>query len=115
MRPCLLALARRAAFAALVLLASAASVAQPLPSWNEGPAKARIVAFVQAVTDKSGTDFVPPAERIAVFDNDGTLWCEQPMYVQLAFVLDRVKAARAEASRLEGPTQPFKAAAASAI
>ena len=91
MRPCLLALARRAAFAALVLLASAASVAQPLPSWNEGPAKARILAFVQAVTDKSGKDFVPPAERIAVFDNDGTLWCEQPMYVQLAFVLDRVK------------------------
>ncbi len=76
---------------AAALLCWSAAQAQPLPSWNDGPAKARILAFVQAVTDKPGRDFVPPAERIAVFDTDGTLWCEQPMYVQMAFVLDRVK------------------------
>ena len=64
----------------------------PLPSWNDGHAKSRIVAFVSAVTDPAGKDFVPPAERIAVFDNDGTLWSEQPVYVQLAFAVDRVRA-----------------------
>jgi phosphoglycolate phosphatase-like HAD superfamily hydrolase len=69
-----------------------AQASDPLPSWNEGPAKARILAFVQAVTDKSGKDFVPEPERIATFDNDGTLWCEQPLYTQFAFVLERVKA-----------------------
>jgi phosphoglycolate phosphatase-like HAD superfamily hydrolase len=69
-----------------------AQAPDPLPSWNEGPVKARILAFVQAVTDRSGKDFVPEPERIATFDNDGTLWCEQPLYVQFAFVLERVKA-----------------------
>jgi phosphoglycolate phosphatase-like HAD superfamily hydrolase len=69
-----------------------AQALDPLPSWNDGPAKARILAFVQAVTDKAGKDFVPEPERIATFDNDGTLWCEQPLYVQFAFVLERVKA-----------------------
>ena len=64
----------------------------PLPSWNDGPAKKAILAFVAKVTKEGGPDFVPVAERIAAFDNDGTLWCEQPMYVQLAFALDRVKA-----------------------
>jgi hypothetical protein len=52
----------------------------PLPSWNDGAAKTRIVAFVSAVTDEKSKEFVTPAERIAVFDNDGTLWAEQPMY-----------------------------------
>jgi hypothetical protein len=66
--------------------------ADPLPSWNDGPARGAIVAFVERVTKQGGPEFVPPAERIAVFDNDGTLWSEQPMYVQLAFALDRVKA-----------------------
>jgi phosphoglycolate phosphatase-like HAD superfamily hydrolase len=66
--------------------------AQALPSWNKGEAKARIVAFVQAVTDKKGKDYVAPAGRIAVFDNDGTLWAEQPLYFQFLFALDRVKA-----------------------
>jgi hypothetical protein len=84
-----------AGLAAIVLaLASAtlrAQPADPLPSWNDGPAKARIVAFVRAVTDQGGKDYVPPAERIATFDNDGTLWAEQPMYFQLLFALDRVK------------------------
>ncbi|MHB2167387.1 HAD family hydrolase [Alsobacter sp. R-9] len=62
-----------------------------LSSWNEGPARQAIVAFVDAVTTAGSPDFVPPAERIAVFDNDGTLWPEQPLYVQLAFALDRVR------------------------
>jgi phosphoglycolate phosphatase-like HAD superfamily hydrolase len=64
----------------------------PLPSWNDGKARQAIVAFVKNVTGKGSPGFVPPAERIAVFDNDGTLWAEQPMYFQLAFALDRVKA-----------------------
>jgi haloacid dehalogenase-like hydrolase len=63
----------------------------PLPSWNDGAAKQSIVEFVAKVTKESSSDFVPPAERIAMFDNDGTLWCEQPMYFQLLFALDRVK------------------------
>jgi phosphoserine phosphatase len=64
----------------------------PLPSWNEGKAKQSVVDFVKRVTSKGSTNFVPAAERIATFDNDGTLWAEQPMYFQLAFALDRVKA-----------------------
>ena len=66
--------------------------AGPLPSWNDGAAKKSIVEFVAKVTKEGGPDFVPPAERIAVFDNDGTLWAEQPMYFQFLFALDRVKA-----------------------
>jgi hypothetical protein len=74
------------------LVAQSASAESPLPSWNDSPAKQAILAFVKRVTDPNGDDFVPQAERIAVFDNDGTLWSEQPMYVQLAFAIDRVKA-----------------------
>lgn len=77
--------------AALILPAIALAEA-PLPSWQEGAAKARIVAFVSAVTTEGGVDYVAPEDRIAVFDNDGTLWTEQPYYFQLAFALDRVKA-----------------------
>jgi hypothetical protein len=73
-------------------LAFNAPAADPLPSWNDGAVKQSIVAFVQAVTTEGGVKFVPPAERIAVFDNDGTLWAEHPMYFQLLFALDRVKA-----------------------
>jgi phosphoserine phosphatase len=69
----------------------AAQTADPLPSWNDGPAKKAIVEFVAATTTADSPNFVPPAERIATFDNDGTLWCEQPMPVQLFFALDRVK------------------------
>ncbi len=76
----------------LLITATSASAQQLLPSWNEGPVKERILAFVQAATDKAGKDFVPPPERIAVFDNDGTLWAEQPAYFQLPFAFDRVKA-----------------------
>jgi len=108
MKPFLLSIARRVLLAALLFVWGAAATAQPLPSWNEGPAKARILAFVQAVTDKSGKDFVSPAERIAVFDNDGTLWCEQPMYVQMAFVLDRVKELAPKHPEWK-TQQPFKA------
>jgi phosphoserine phosphatase len=64
----------------------------PLPSWNDGPAKKAITDFVGRVTRTGGTDFVRPAERIATFDNDGTLWAEQPLYFQLLFAIDRVKA-----------------------
>ena len=63
---------------------------EALASWNDGAAKAAIVEFVAAVTAEGGPDFVPAAERIAVFDNDGTLWSEQPMYFQLAFAVDRI-------------------------
>src|SRR5262245_792461 len=77
---------------AWLLFASHAAWAQFLPSWNEGPAKDAILNFVKAVTDNAGKDFVPPAERIAVFDNDGTLWAEQPVYFQVAFAFDRVRA-----------------------
>ena len=79
--------------AGILLLAWSVAWAQTLPSWNEGEAKARIVTFVQAITDKKGKDYVAPAERIAVFDNDGTLWAEQPLYFQFVFMLDQVKAA----------------------
>jgi hypothetical protein len=66
--------------------------ADPLPSWNDGPSKIAILEFVTKVTKESSPQFVPREERIATFDNDGTLWVEQPMYTQLAFALDRVKA-----------------------
>jgi len=79
----------------------------PLPSWNDGHAKQRIIAFVAAVTDKASRDFVPPTERIAVFDNDGTLWSEQPAYVQLAFVVDRLKALAPQHPEWK-TQQPFK-------
>jgi len=69
-----------------------AEASDALPSWNEGPAKAAIVRFVDATTRAGSPEFVAPAQRIAVFDNDGTLWAEQPMYFQLLFALDRVKA-----------------------
>jgi hypothetical protein len=71
--------------------ATAAQQGDPLPSWNPGSAKSAITAFVAAVTARDKQSYVPAAERIAVFDNDGTLWSEQPMYAQLAFVLDRVR------------------------
>jgi hypothetical protein len=85
------------------------AVAEPLPSWNEGQAKRAIVDFVQRVTTGGGADFVPVPERIAVFDNDGTLWIEKPMYVQLAFALDRVKALAPKHPEWKDK-QPFKAA-----
>jgi hypothetical protein len=78
--------------AALLTAFTAAAQTDPLPSWNDGPTKQAIVEFVQKATDKSSPHFVQVPERIATFDNDGTLWTEQPMYSQLFFALDRVKA-----------------------
>jgi len=78
---------------AIVIASLTTAYAQdPLPSWNDGRAKKSITEFVDKVTKEGSPDFVPPEERIATFDNDGTLWCEQPMYFQLLFALDRVKA-----------------------
>ncbi len=109
---------RRALFSALALLtvlpetllpaAAQTATADPLPSWNDGAAKQSIVNFVTAVTREGSPDFVPAAQRIATFDNDGTLWCEHPMYNQLAFALDRVKAMAPLHPEWKNK-QPFKA------
>ena len=87
---------------------SALAQADPLPSWNDGAAKSSIANFVARVTTQGGPDFVPPDQRIATFDNDGTLWIEQPMYVQFAFILDRVKALAPQTPTWK-TKQPFKA------
>jgi hypothetical protein len=79
----------------------------PLPSWNDGPVKQAIVNFVQATTDQSSTKFVPPAERIATFDQDGTLWVSHPMYTQVVYCLDRVPAVVKEKPQL-AKVEPFK-------
>jgi len=79
-----------------------------LPSWNDGPVKTAIINFVTAVTDKDGADYVEPAERIATFDNDGTLWLEYPIYTQLLFAIDRVKTLAPHHPEWK-TTQPFKA------
>jgi phosphoglycolate phosphatase-like HAD superfamily hydrolase len=84
-----------------------APAADPLPSWNEGPAKRSIIDFVGRVTRQGGPDFVSPPERIATFDNDGTLWSEQPLYFQFLFALDRVKALAAQHPDWT-EKQPFK-------
>ena len=81
----------------------------PLPSWNEGATKKSIVDFVTKTTTAGAIDFIPVADRIACFDNDGTLWSEQPMYFQMAFVMDRVKALAPQHPEWKD-TQPFKAA-----
>jgi phosphoglycolate phosphatase-like HAD superfamily hydrolase len=75
----------------LAFTAAISHAADPLPSWNNGKAKQSIVDFVEKVTKPGSPDFVPAAERIATFDNDGTLWAEQPMYFQFLFAFDRVK------------------------
>ncbi|HMC27694.1 MAG TPA: HAD family hydrolase [Verrucomicrobiae bacterium] len=76
----------------LLFATSIAHAQDPLPSWNDTAPKKAIVAFVEKVTKEVSADFVPPADRIATFDNDGTLWAEQPVYFQFAFAIDRVKA-----------------------
>jgi len=78
-------------FASICIDVAIVQATDALPSWNDGKAKQSIVAFVEKVTTPGSPDFVPPAERIATFDNDGTLWAEKPMYFQLFFALDRVK------------------------
>ena len=86
-------IARRMLVACLATwLAHAAAADDPLPSWNDTAPKRSLIAFVGKVTKDGSPEFVPPAERIATFDNDGTLWAEQPIYFQLRFALDRIKA-----------------------
>src|SRR5262245_3719149 len=92
-----------------VMCAARPSRIDPLASWNDGDAKRSIISFVVRTSTVGSPDFVPRARRIAVFDNDGTLWSEQPMYVQLAFALDRVKELAPQHPEWK-TTQPFKAA-----
>ena len=105
-----LVLRRCSSLLALVLICVSSALAQtdPLPSWNDGQNKRAIVSFVNSVTREGGPDFVPAAQRIATFDNDGTLWSEQPIYFQFAFALDRVKALAPNHPEWKS-TQPFKA------
>jgi hypothetical protein len=109
----------RVAFVGTLLLAlsvggTAAATPDPLPSWRDGDAKRAITTFVAAVTTKGSPDFVEPADRVAAFDNDGTLWSEQPMYVQLAFALDRVKTMAPDHPEWKD-TEPFKSVLANDI
>ncbi len=92
----------------MVFLKQSNVQSDPLPSWNEGPSKDAILHFVEAVTSQVGGEFVPPLDRIAVFDNDGTLWSEKPFYFQLIFALDRVKALVAQHPEWH-EQQPFQA------
>ncbi len=89
-------------------VSSAVRADDALPSWNDGPSKSAIIEFVQAVTDKTGSRYVPPEERIATFDNDGTLWPSHPTYAQLAFAMDRIKALAPKHPEWK-TKQPFKA------
>ncbi|WP_040439613.1 HAD family hydrolase [Roseibium aggregatum] len=91
-----------------VSTAGALAQSDPLPSWNDGANKQAIVDFVEAVTAEGGADYVAPGDRIATFDNDGTLWVEHPMYTQFAFALDRVKAMAPDHPEWK-TTQPFQA------
>jgi phosphoglycolate phosphatase-like HAD superfamily hydrolase len=95
-------------FIAALLFSAASHAADPLPSWNKSKSRQAIVEFVDKVTKVGGEHFVPADERIAVFDNDGTLWSEQPMYTQMAFALDRVKAMAPEHPEWQR-MPPFKA------
>jgi phosphoglycolate phosphatase-like HAD superfamily hydrolase len=93
--------------ASLGLVANALAQTEPLPSWNDGAAKKAIVEFVRTTTDKASTNFVRPPDRIATFDQDGTLWVEHPIYSQVAYALDRVPAVVAKKPALKG-VEPFK-------
>lgn len=96
---------KHAVLGALLSVAPIALLADPLPSWTQNASKAAIVEFVEAVTDPDGPDYVTPADRIAVFDNDGTLWAEQPVYFQFIFAMDRLaEMAEQDPSILTTPT-----------
>ncbi len=90
-RPRLFPSAILAIFLLILAQTAAAQATGPLPSWNDGPAKQAIISFVEKTTKEGSPDFIPVEERIATFDNDGTLWAEKPLYFQLFFALDRVK------------------------
>jgi len=96
-----------AASAMPVVHGATVAASDSLPDWNDGPAKRAIVDFVQTTTDPSGSRFVPPAERVAVFDQDGTLWVERPVYAQLVYCLDRVPALVKTRPQLAS-VEPFK-------
>ncbi len=83
-------------------------VLDPLPSWNDVQSKNEILAYVKSVTDSNSSDFIPIADRIATFDNDGNLWSEQPLYFQFIFAIERIKAMAADHPEWK-ETQPFKA------
>src|SRR4030095_14966439 len=87
---------------------TAKPMVDPLPSWNEGVSKKAIMDFVQRTTKAGSPDFIPAADRIACFDNDGTLWGEQPYYFQLAFTIDRIKALAQQHPEWKD-TPPYKA------
>src|SRR5207244_8573667 len=91
----------------LLLPAAAQAQADPLASWNDGPAKQAIVDFVRATTEQASPSFVPPEERIATFDQDGTLWVEHPMYTQVVYCLERVPAVVEKKPELRN-VEPFK-------
>jgi phosphoserine phosphatase len=92
----------------LFICTSYLTAQEVLPSWNEGKSKSEIMAYIKSVTDTHSADFIKVKDRIAVFDNDGTLWSEQPLYFQLFFVIDRVKALAPQHPEWK-TTQPFKA------
>jgi len=94
-------------FTAIFCFAAPAVAQDVLPSWNDGDARSSIVDFVTAVTTEGGPNYVAPADRVATFDNDGTLWSEQPYYFQLAFALDRIKALAPDHPEWQD-TEPFK-------
>ncbi len=94
-------------FALLLAVAVAHTQTDPLPSWNDGPAKQAILEFVHATTDRASPDYVPPEDRLATFDQDGTTWVEHPNYTQLIFALDRVVALAPQHPEWK-TTDPFK-------
>ncbi|MGY8767491.1 MAG: HAD family hydrolase [Pirellulales bacterium] len=94
--------------ALLLVCYTSTQAADPLPSWKEGATKQAILRFVDSVTTKDGPDYVIPAKRIATFDNDGTLWAEQPLYFQLLFAIDRVQQLAPKHPEWK-TTQPFQA------
>lgn len=112
MRACRFCLVAMTAIVSLLLVGAPAfsqqANADPLPSWNEGATKQAILDFVRTTTDKNSPQFVPVEQRIATFDNDGTLWSEQPLYFQLSFAIDRVKALAPKHPEWK-EKQPFKA------
>ena len=107
MRSSHLRIAVRALVAALAFGTNALAQPDPLPSWNDGLAKQAIIEFVQATSDRSSSKFVPAADRIATFDQDGTLWVEHPMYTQVVYCLDRVPTIVKEKPEL-AKVEPFK-------
>ncbi|MEN5206571.1 HAD family hydrolase [Stenotrophomonas terrae] len=104
-------LMRCVAVLAAMLLQASAWAAEPLPSWQDGPSRKAIIAFVESTTRAGSADFVPEPQRIATFDNDGTLWAEQPVYFQMFFLMDRVRATAAQRPQLKDtdPTRSIMA------